>query len=71
MWWPVTTIARAFYRLDNLHDARMEAECRVIELAESNDILLAENSRLRAELDLARSQRDEANARSTWNRMAP
>jgi hypothetical protein len=49
--------------------AYYEAESRVIDLTATNDVLLAENCRLRGELARACSERDEARAMATmWNR---
>jgi hypothetical protein len=56
------TIARALRDLDRLHSARE----RVIDLTETNDVLLAENCRLRGELARACSERDEARAATSY-----
>jgi hypothetical protein len=60
------TIARTFRRLDNLRDAYYEAESRVADLTATNDVLLAENCRLRGELARACSELDEARAATSY-----
>ena len=63
------TIALAFHRLDALRYNLFDAESRAVDLTETNDVLLAENCRLRGELARACSERDEARAMATmWNR---
>jgi hypothetical protein len=56
------TIARALRDLDRLHSAWD----RVVDLTETNDVLLAENCRLRGELARACSERDEARAATSY-----
>jgi hypothetical protein len=60
------TIASAFHRLDALRYNLFDAESRVIDLTETNDVLLAENCRLRGELARACSERDEARAATSY-----
>jgi hypothetical protein len=61
-----TTIASAFHCLDTLRYNLFEAESRAVDLTETNDVLLAENCRLRGELARARSERDEARPATSY-----
>jgi hypothetical protein len=62
----VVTIARAVIGIDNLRYNLFEAESRVADLTATNDVLLAENCRLRGELARACSERDEARAATSY-----
>jgi hypothetical protein len=62
----VVTIARAVIGIDNLRYNLFDAESRVADLTETNDVLLAENCRLRGELARACNERDEARLSASY-----